>query len=302
MMVMALLPVWACSHKSGNAVSKDLEAHDMTTLCDTLQRIADSSPGEIGIALITDRGDTLLVNNETKYPLMSVFKLHQAIALCNDFRHGGKKLDSVVNIPREELNPDTWSPMLKDYPDSLIRISVRDMLRYTLTQSDNNASNYMFGHMQSVAEADAFIARIIPRESFRMRYSEADMWSNHDLCYQNCTSPLGAAVLMNRLFTDSILDGDNSRFIRTTLQECQTGTDRIVAPLLGMPGVKVGHKTGSGFRNALGILSAHNDVAHVMMPDGRYYTLAVFVKDFPGSETEAAAIIARISKTIKTNL
>ncbi len=73
--------------------------------------------------------------------MMSVFKVHQALALCNDFDNKGISLDTLVNINRDKLDPKTWSPMLKDYSGPVISLTVRDLLRYTLTQSDNNASN-----------------------------------------------------------------------------------------------------------------------------------------------------------------
>lgn len=293
----------ACGQNTTNssiAEKFDGNSKVLNALRDSLQAIADRCPGEVGIAVITDCGDALLVNNQTKYPLMSVFKLHQAIALCRLFEQTGQSLDSVVAIPRSELNPDTWSPMLKDFQGSVIRVPVRELLRYTLTQSDNNASNYMFENIQSVAAVDSVIAGIIPRDSFRLRYTEADMWDNHSLCYDNCSSPLGAALLINRLYTDSIMGADDVRFVRTTLQECRTGTDRIVAPLAALPGVHVAHKTGSGFRSPEGILSAHNDVGQVLLPGGRYYTLAILVKDFHGSEKEAAAVMADISARVYT--
>lgn len=295
----------ACGQNTTNssiAEGFDGSGEMLSALRDSLQTVADRCPGELGIAVITDCGDTLLVNNQTKYPLMSVFKLHQAIALCRLFEQTGQSLDSVVAIPRSELNPDTWSPMLKDFQGSVIRVPVRELLRYTLTQSDNNASNYMFENIQSVAAVDSVIAGIIPSDSFRLRYTEADMWDNHSLCYDNCSSPLGAALLINRLFTDSIVGSDDVRFVRTTLQECRTGTDRIVAPLAALPGVHVAHKTGSGFRSPEGILAAHNDVGQVLLPGGRYYTLAILVKDFHGSEKEAAAVMADISARVYTAL
>lgn len=58
------------------------------------------------------------------------------------------------------------------------------------------------------------------------------------------------------------------------------------------------HKTGSGFRNAAGELIAHNDVGYFRLPDGRDYSLAVFIRDFSGSEKEASAIIAGISRCV----
>lgn len=294
----AALSISSC-HKSGNETAVSEERQNiLSQLRDSLQTIAGEYPAEIGIAMLTDCGDTILVNNENKYPLMSVFKLHQAISLCNHLENKQTLIDSVITINRDELNPDTWSPMLKDYSGSAIAIPISELLRYTLMQSDNNASNYLFHNLQSIADVDSFIVSIIPRESFRLTVTEADMWANHDLCYRNTSSPLGAAILINRLFTDSIISTGHSNFICTALKECKTGTDRIVAPLVELKDVTVAHKTGSGFRNADGVLSAHNDVAFVQLPDHRAYTLAVFVKDFKGSEPEAAKAIARISATV----
>ena len=204
----------------------------------------------------------------------------------------------MVSIVRGELNPDTWSPMMKDHTEENITLSLGQLLRYTLMQSDNNASNYMFDHIQGVAAVDSFIATLIPRESFRLNVTEADMWDNHSLCYDNHSSPLGVALLVKRLYTDSILTEGSSQFICTAMAECSTGTDRIAAPLTGIDGVAVGHKTGSGFRDTNGILTAHNDAAFIRLPGGRHYTLVVLVKDFNGSESEASEAISRISAAV----
>lgn len=291
-----------CKSRSSRASHDDAGQAVLENLRDSLEKIAAEYPAEIGIALLTGDGDTLVVNNETKYPLMSVFKLHQALALCDLFEQRATSLDTVVEIPASRLNPDTWSPMLKDHPEKTIELPVRELLRYILMQSDNNASNYMFETLRSVAETDSFVATLIPRENFRLVVTEADMWSDHDRCYENCSSPLGAAMLIDRLYTDNTLCPVNRDFICTTLRECRTGTDRIVAPLADKKEVVVGHKTGSGFRNDDGVLSAHNDVAYITLPDGSHYSLAVLVKDFHGSEADAAKVIAGISATVYTAL
>lgn len=296
--VLAAMTLTSCG-MTGKKPSRDAGAATAAiALQDSLQAVAGSYPGEIGIALITDRGDTVLVNNEDKYPLMSVFKLHQAISLCNLFDQRGTSLDSVVTLRRNELNPDTWSPMLKDHPGDEITVPIRELLVYTLTQSDNNASNWMFSNIEPVAATDSLVSTVIPRGSFHLEVTEADMWGDHSLCYRNHSSPLGAAELINRLFTDSIFSPGAAEFIRTTLRECKTGTDRIAAPLKGREEVVVAHKTGSGFRDSNGILTAHNDVAFVELPGNRHYALAVLVKDFNGSESDAAAAIARISAIV----
>ncbi len=288
------LTVWTGCHKQEGAAP----ACDLDRLADTLAAIVEEYPGEIGVAVITGEGDTVAVNDYNEYPMMSVFKLHQALAVCRDFDLRGISLDTAVTVRRADLDPDTWSPMLKEHGGDEFSVTVRELLRYTLAQSDNNASNLMFGRLVGVRQTDSVTATIIPRESFQIAYSEAEMSADHDRAYANTTSPSGAAVLINRLYTDSLVSADKQAFIAETLRECRTGADRIAAPLAGIEGVTVGHKTGSGYINGDGELVAHNDVAYITLPGGRSYALAVFVKDFRGDEKEAARAIARISAAV----
>ena len=282
-----------------SVVEKDSKNTLLTNiLTDSITQIVSACPGEIGVAIIINNTDTVKVNNKSAYPMMSVFKLHQALALCNDFDNKCLSLDTLININRDELDPKTWSPMMKDYPESVISLTVRDLLRYTLIQSDNNASNLMFKRLVGVAQTDSFIATLIPRSTFQIAYTEEEMSADHDKAYSNYTSPLGAAMLMNRLFTDKLICDEKQSFIKNTLQECITGTDRISAPLHAKEGVVIAHKTGSGYINENGVLAAHNDVAYICMPNNVHYTLAVFVKDFKGNESQASQYIAHISEVV----
>lgn len=277
---------------------KPTEHKNNNILTDTISKIVSEYPGEIGVAVIINNKDTVTVNNRSVYPMMSVFKVHQALALCYDFDSKGISLDTLIMINRDKLDPNTWSPMLKEHSEPEFSLPIRELLNYTLTQSDNNVSNLMFKRLVDIAKTDSFIATIIPRSSFQIAYTEEEMSADHDKAYSNYTSPLGAAMLMNRLFTDKIISDEKQDFIKNILKECKTGTDRIVAPLLDKEGVVIAHKTGSGDINENGILAAHNDVAFIRLPNNKYYTLAVFVKDFKGNETQAAKVIARISETV----
>lgn len=268
------------------------------TLTDSISQILSACPGEIGVAVIINNTDTVKVNDKSVYPMMSVFKVHQALALCNNFDKKGLSLDTLVSINREKLDPKTWSPMMKDHLEPVISLTVRDLLRYTLAQSDNNASNFMFNDMVDVVQTDSFIATLIPRSSFQIAYTEEEMSADHDKAYSNYTSPLGAAMLMNRLFTESLISEEKQDFIKNTLKECETGTDRIVAPLIDKEGVVIAHKTGSGYVNENGVLAAHNDVAYICLPNNVCYTLSVFVKDIKGNESQASKYVAQISETV----
>lgn len=292
--IASLMVPTAC----GTAVHVGTDSSYSSIISDTISEIVASYPGEIGVAVIIDDSDTVAVNNRNIYPMMSVFKVHQALALCDDFDRRGISLDTLITIRRDELDPHTWSPMMKDYPDSEFSLTVKDLLRYTLRQSDNNASNLMFGRLLGVEETDSFISTVILRRDFRIAYTEAEMSADHRRAYSNSTSPLGAAELINRLFTDSLVSRDKQDFIMRTLGECETGKDRIAAPLLDKEGVSIAHKTGSGYINEEGVLAAHNDVAYICLPNGTRYSLAVFVKDFKGNETQAAKAIAHVSAAV----
>lgn len=292
--IASLMVPTAC----GTAVHDGTDSSYSSIISDTISEIVASYPGEIGVAAIIDDSDTVAVNNRNIYPMMSVFKVHQALALCDDFDRRGISLDTLIAIRRDELDPHTWSPMMKDYPDSEFSLTVKDLLRYTLRQSDNNASNLMFGRLLGVEETDSFISTVIPRRDFRIAYTEAEMSADHRRAYSNSTSPLGAAELINRLFTDSLVSRDKQDFIMRTLGECETGKDRIAAPLLDREGVSIAHKTGSGYTNEEGVLAAHNDVAYICLPNVTHYSLAVFVKDFKGNETQAAKAIAHVSAAV----
>lgn len=288
---VAVILLTACRQRE--AVSHDYK----TGLEKELTAIADSAKGDVGIALIYD-GDTLTVNNDAIYPMMSVFKLHQAVALCRMFEENGTSLDSVMTLRRSELDPHTWSPMLKDHSGEEISLPMRRLLEYTLIESDNNASNEMFVRLMSPAACDSVIAGIIPRGSFEIRFNEAEMQDDHSRAYSNRTSPLGAAILIDRLFTDTLVGKSYQGFIKSALLRCQTGPDKISTALSETEGITIGHKTGSGYRDENGRLAASNDVAFISLPDGRHYALAVFVKDFDGTDAEAAATIARISAAV----
>ena len=236
-------------------------------------------------------------NNSTNPPLTDVLtdSISRIVSACP----GEIGVAIIINnTDTVKVNDKSVYPMMKDYSELVISLTVRDLLRYTIAQSDNNASNLMFKDMVNVAQTDSFIATLIPRSSFQIAYTEEEMSADHDRAYFNYTSPLGAAMLMNRLFTESIVSGEKQSFIKNTLKECVTGTDRIVAPLLDKERVSIAHKTGSGYVNENGILAAHNDVAYICLPNNVCYTLAIFVKDFKGNESQASQYVAHISEVV----
>ena len=110
-----------------------------------LKQAIKDKKAEIGIAVIINGKDTVTVNNDIHYPLMSVFKFHQALALADYMGKKKQSLDTRLPIKKSDLKPDTYSPLRDKYPQGGIEMSIADLLRYTLQQSDNNACDILFG-------------------------------------------------------------------------------------------------------------------------------------------------------------
>ena len=269
---------------------------DSSSLRDELYALVDTVPGTVGIAFISDN-DTATVNNGVKYPMMSVFKFHQALAVAENVEKRGTTLDSMLLIHTDELDRDTWSPMLKKYPEGDFNISISELLAYAITQSDNNASNLLFKHILSPGETNVFVKSIARDTTFQIRYSESEMKANHSSSYLNYTSPLAAASLMRQVFEEKLVNGAQDS-IKHYLSIVTTGHDRLGAAVQDSDILIFAHKTGSGYRNEAGELMAHNDVGYFRLKDGRSYALAVLIRNFSGSEAEASSVIANISKCV----
>lgn len=267
------------------------------SLQDELYEFIDSVPGTVGVAFVSDR-DTVTVNNGVHFPMMSVFKMHEALAVANTLERSGISLDTILSINRVDLDLDTWSPMLKEYTAKSFTIPVGRLMEYAVTKSDNNASNLLFRHIVSPTETDAYIRSIATDTTFCISYSESEMKANHALSYCNYTSPLSAALLIKQVMEEPIVGKNYQDSIRQYLSTVTTGQDRLGSVTEGSDIVQFAHKTGSGFRNEAGELIAHNDVGYFRLRDGRSYALAVLIRDFAGTEADASAIIADISRRV----
>ena len=286
--VICLIIAVSCNH---NSKSSEI------SLQEELYAFIDSVPGTVGVAFVSE-GDTVTVNNSVHFPMMSVFKMHEALAVADILEKQGISLDTILSINRVDLDLDTWSPMLKEYTEEHFRIPASKLLEYAVTKSDNNASNLLFRHIVSPTETDAYIRSIAKDSTFRIQYSEAEMKANHVLSYSNYTSPLSAALLIKQVMEEPIVGKNYQDSICQYLSTVTTGQDRLGSVTEGSDVVLFAHKTGSGYRNEAGELVAHNDVGYFRLRDGRSYALAVLIRDFAGTEAEASAIIADISRRV----
>lgn len=261
-----------------------------------LEALTANMPATVGVAVIIDGKESVTVNNDRRFPLMSVFKFHQALAVADRLAARGLPLETEIWITKEDLPPNTWSPLRDARPEGDFGISVAELLRLTLQQSDNNACDILFDRIRPVKDTEAYIHGLGITDC-AISATEADMHADLAKCRENWTTPLAAARLLERFLTEGLPAAAHHEFIMATMIGCTTGADRLAKPLAGT-GAVLGHKTGTSDRDAEGRLIALNDAGFVLLPDGRHYTLAVFVKDSRAGDAETEAMLAAISACV----
>lgn len=267
-----------------------------SNLQNKLEELTCDFPGEVGIALIFGK-DTVCVNGDTHFPMFSVVKFHQALAVCEKLRANKVYLSTQTNpndikVTAADLKPDTWSPMRDEHPNGGI-FSIQQLMEYSLIQSDNNACDILFNNIANPAQVEEYIHNCGITECGIAR-TEDEQHADISSCYDNWTTPLAAAQLLGKFYEERELD-DYSRFIWNTMANCETGANRI-PKYIGSRTTTIVHKTGTGGISSDGKILGINDIACIILPNKRHCELAIFVKDATCDAETCEELIANIAK------
>lgn len=259
-----------------------------------IETLLQDKKATVGVACSID-GDDFALNDTVRYPLMSVFKLHVAVAALQRMEAEGTRLDEALTVDSTQMHRDTYSPLLGLYPSGNFRISYADLLHYALALSDNNACDILIDYAGGIGAIKHCIDRA-GITGYDLAETEASMHADIPACYRNWAHPSSVVQLLQKILDGSLLNEEHTRFMRTTLVETSTGLNKIRAGL--PPEIVLGHKTGSSGQLPNGLTIADNDASFFCLPDGRLCFLVVLVKDSRESETTNAALIARIARIV----
>lgn len=271
-----------------------LTAADRTELRAEIAALAGGVDAGVGVAVIFPDGDTLTLNGDRDFPLMSVFKFHQAMAVCDWLRQRGIPLSEKVAVTHLDLEEDTWSPLRDAHPEGG-SFSYAELMTYTLVSSDNNACDILFRKTLGVGPVQQYVESL-GIGGFTIECNEAMMHEDLMNCYRNVSTPMSAARLMEK-FWQMRDDDEYTRFIWDTMVQCGTGGGRIPARISDSAET-IAHKTGTGDALPDGRIIAVNDAGAVVLPDGRCLFLAVFVSDAACSMDRCEALIADIAAAV----
>ncbi len=260
---------------------------------DSLGMYIESKDARIGVAVMTADSCMFGVNTHDAFPMLSVMKFPLALAVAETVGERECSFDDLITVRKGQLHTDTYSPMLSKYSfGEEHRISVNELLDYALRNSDNNACDILIDFTGGISAVSKYLDRAGIKDVV-IKCNEDDMQKSISRCYENTATPYAIVSMTDRFFKYG--NDENSVRIKRMLETCQTGKDRLAAPLRSTDAV-IGHKTGTGpVDKNTGRIVAVNDVGYICLPSGMSYSIAVFVADAKYSMEEAEDIIADIS-------
>jgi beta-lactamase class A len=201
-------------------------------------------------------------------------------------------LDRTVRFLPTDIIPGSYSPLTDRYPKANVEVTLRELIRLAVGQSDNGAEEVLIRLVGGPSKVQSYIHSLgIP--AFHLLYSERDLARDENLQYQDWIEPAAAVQLLERLVNDPPISPAASAFLLQAMTDAVTGPGRLRAGL--PPGTVLAHKTGSSGAHG-GVTAATNDMGLITLPDGRRLALVVFVTDSRADDNTRESVIARIAQ------
>ena len=258
-----------------------------------IETIAASVRAEVGVGVLeVESGETFFLNKTKHLPMQSVYKLHLALAVLAQVDEGKLSLDQRIFVSKSDLLPNTYSPLREKHPEGNLDLPLRDLLRYSVSESDNVACDLLFRLVGGPQKVNDYMHKIGIKD-VAIAATEDQMHQDWAAQFTNWTTPRAMLQLLQKIDQQKLFSKSNQDFLWNIMTTGSTGMNRI--KFLLPKGTVVAHKTGtSGSKN--GILDAINDAAIVVLPNGKHLVIVVFVANSKEDMKTNEATIAQISK------
>lgn len=264
---------------------------------DIRSKITDLLAGKqltAGIALCDlSSADTLSIRGDRYFPMQSVFKFPVALAALQKVDNGLWRLGDSIFISRSSFPAGTWSPLRERYPAGEVYITLADLLRYTVSHSDNNGCDLLLRMLGGPAAVNEYL-RTLGIADITIEKDEEQMHRDWEAQFANRTTPRAMIELLRLFEAQRLLGAETQAFLWETMAATSTGSVRSKLPATAV----VVHKTGSSGRNAAGISAATNDAGILILPDGRRLAYAVFLTQSAEPDEVNAGIIADLAQLL----
>ncbi|WP_448698853.1 class A beta-lactamase, subclass A2 [Mucilaginibacter sp. AW1-3] len=271
-------------------------AHQTDSLRNIIANIAQDAKGTVGVCMMNiETRDTVSYNGRLHLPMQSVMKFPIAITVLNDIDEGRFTLDEKVHVEKVDLKPDTYSPLRDKFPGGNIDISIRELLSYMVSLSDNNACDILLKEIGGTPHVENYMHSFGVKQ-IAVKATEYQMAQGWDVQFTNWTTPFEMVRLLDIANKPNFLSKESHAYLWKIMQETRTGPKQIKGLLPA--GTIVAHKTGRSGTNDQGITAATNDVGIITLPNGKHLAIAIFVSNATTDLPTREDVMARIAKAV----
>ncbi|RYE20596.1 MAG: class A beta-lactamase, subclass A2 [Sphingobacteriaceae bacterium] len=257
--------------------------------------IAKEAKATIGISIFNIETRKRVSYNENLHlPMQSVMKFPIAITVLHKIDEGKLKQDQLIHIDKEDL-PETYSPLRDKFPEGNIDVSIKDLLSYMVSLSDNDACDILLKTIGGPKQVDTYMHQLSVK-NISVKASEFQMAQNWNVQFTNWCEPAAMTQLLDLSLRANFLSRNSHAFLWKILQETSTGPKQLKGLL--PEGTIVAHKTGRSGTNKQGITAATNDVGVITLPNGKHLAIAIFISNSSVDLATRESVIARIAKAV----
>lgn len=291
-----------------------------------INRVTRGMEGKVGlVAVHIESGESVTLNGDEYFPLASVFKVPIFVDLMAQIKEGEFSLEDEISIQKTDQHLGSGMLATLDAPG--ITLSIRNLVNMMMKISDNSATDIIFNmlgpdsinnRIKSFGIEGITVNRSCQHlimDVIGLNFDEhkgktrdevlasyrGKLRKNPDLgkqarkefssILQDQSTPSAMTALLEKIFSQKILDAESCKYIIDVMLECDTGKGRLKGEL--PPGTAVAHKTGT-------IGGTVNDVGIIYLPDGMgHVAVSIFFKDTTEGKTkETEEKLAKISRFI----
>lgn len=276
-------------------LSVQIFAQNMDELRKELNEIIATKNATVGVSIKgIENKDTLSINGNMNMPMMSVFKFHIALAVLNEVDKGKLNLKQKIFIKKEDLKEDTWSPIREEFPNGNMDLTIDQLLRYTVSHSDNNGCDILLKLIGGTEAVQKFINKNGIKD-FTIKVNEEQMrtWENLNI---NTTTPIATTELLEKFYKGKVLKKATTKYLYQVMVECSRGITWMKA---GLPvGTELAHRTGISGTNDENLRVAMNDIGIIKLPNGNHFILSIYLKNITESREDTEKIIADVTRKV----
>ena len=257
------------------------------------EQLAKPARGHVGAAVVLlETGAAVDFHGNEHFPMQSVYKLPIGMTILHEVDGGTLKLDEQVRVSADDLVPVlAHSPLRDRHPRGGVDITVRELLRYMLVESDGTASDVLLRRAGGPERVNSYL-RGLGVQDIVVATTEKEMTQGDDVQYRNWATPKASVALLRAAQEGRGLSATSRELLLQLMTETTTGPRRLKGLLPA--GTPVAHKTGTS-NTVRGVTAATNDVGLITLPDGRHLAIAVFVSDSPATVAMRERVIAKMA-------